>query len=443
MKRAGFAIAAVFLLSLAAAQEEVSLERAIAIAQLNYTGLQKFAGTSSPPYRAVVGDAEVWVAEFSGIWVPVSKTGAILEADNTTATAAFKVHLSIKRMSEQRAGQNYPTKKSQTFDIWLGSADLKKDYLTNYVAQVPAELKDEVNRLAIEAGDLKTALQDTSASIQAVEARESKLLSQHSSQADVDEWRSRFSAMLDAMERVVAQGTEYNSAKAAYYTEANKFLNSSSDESAKNIVRGFNPEIQEITGAALPGLNSTTQSWRTWIDVTVSDATIGSEASQLFVKYREFASGTRIETVRNDAFAKVNSLSGTVPTIQIVLGACKKDLTAKQQADLDELNRTYSNARSAYDAGAAAETRLDFQEAERQYREALSWYDKAEPLRAGLQEVKCPGEKPVAKPVLQIITEFLASPLGIVAIILAIALIAIYAYNKRKGEQVEEYVPRY
>ena len=438
---------AVFLLLLMAAAmaEEVSLDKALTLALVDYPGLN-VQPQSKPSQLAVTSDGSYWVIEFDDIWVPVTRNGTVLKEQESEAIGAYKVHYSLQKIIEQRDKKDYPVNHDSSLTLMLGDVENKISYLVSYKPQLPPDLQSGASTLVEDAQDLKSSIISALNTITVVKAEEDRILYAPANYSDFREWRREFTGMLDAFSDVAERGYAYNDARTQFNLQAQAFLNSSNDTAQKETVQAFvsGIAISNIPGS-LPGLESSVSQWKTsWVNVALTDNKIEADCKEIYIKYKEFWSGETVASLRGTAYEKVSALGLTVPLLLDDLGKCERELTAKQQTSLRELNRTYTNAAGSYTAGASYEKSLKGDKAREAYLNAISWSEKAKVLESQLSDVECPAATPTPKPAAGPV-EFLTSIWGVVLAGLVVLLIVLYWWNnKKKGEgYADEYSPDY
>ncbi len=424
---------------------EVSLDKALTLALAEYPSLN-VQPQSKPSQLAVTGSGSYWIIEFDDLWVPVSRNGTVLKGQEGEITAAYKVHYALQEIIKQRDKKDYPVNHDSSLTLMMGDVDNKITYLVSYKPQLPAELQDGASSLISSAKGLRSSIGWALGNITAVKAEEDKILYAPASYSDFKRWRGEFNSMLNAFSGVASAGYAYNGARTAFNLKAQAFLNSSNDTAQKETVQAFvsGIAIANVPGS-LPGLESSVSQWKTsWLGVALTDDKISAECKEIYIKYSEFWSGETVASLRNKAYTKVSALGMTVPATIGDLGKCERELSAKQQTDLVELNRTYSKASSSYTAGAGYEKALDGQKAREAYLNAIGWADKADALEKQLSGVGCPTPSPSPTAGTSPI-KFLTSAWGIALIALVVLLIALYWWNNRKRDEgyEDEYAPSY
>ncbi len=439
-------IAVLVLLFLAfAVAEDISLNRAATIAAVEYPGLASTQPQSIPTYHAVTEEGSYWIVEFDNVWVPVTTDGTLLQEEQNEIVKAYTVHYALQKIIDQRDGDQYPVNKDTSLTLLLGDVESKESYLVSYKTQLPTSLQNDEQKLIDSAKSLKTAIQTSINSINAVRARENNILFNAANYSDFEAWRSDFTSMLDAFDSVATKGYAYDDARTEFNLAAQDFVNQSDDTNEKQLVQAFTSGIgiSNIPGS-LPGLESTVHQWKTWTTSLTNEKNL-ENAESIYIIYREYYSGENVFTLGEDAYEKVQTLSLTVPIVLNDLYSCQNELSPKEQTELESLNSTYLKATNSYNQGVKYGKELDDTNAKESYLNAISWAEDAEELKQKLIDVQCPRVTSTPIPSGNIFMDFITSTMGLVFIGLVVVLVVLYWWNNRKqgGENYEqtEYVP--
>ncbi len=430
-----FVAAALLLLALACAQEDISLSKAVALAQNRFPDIT-VAASSSPNYPAVVGNESYWVVEFDNVWVPVSMEGKIIEGKE--ALDIFKVHYALQQMAFQRDKDSYPTAKQPSFNAMLSDVTKAKQFIDNYKGDLPGSFGTPTSRLVSSATQLESALDSAGESIVGVRAKETALLNTASSWDGFVAWRTDFALMLDNIKAIVGTGNIYEEDRGDFVKQAGAFAaDDGNDITERNTVQSFaaNLQIPNVPGA-FPELETLVDEWKaSWVDVVISDSKLEEDAQLVYTVYIEFGSQSDIVSLRTEAVEKVNSLELKASAIINKLSQCSTKLKASDAASFDELNKSYTKAREAYTIGNTHYSSLDYPSARREYQNAVEYAEDAETEITTLEGVECPAaEKPEPKGIADILIEFLISLPGIAVMALLVAVGGLYWWNKKKGE---------
>ncbi len=430
-----FVVAALLLLALAAAQDDISFSKAVALAQNRFPDIT-VAASSSPNYPTVVGNDSYWVVEFDNVWVPVAMSGGIIEDGGTLEI--FRVHYALQQVAFQRSKDSYPTAKQSSFNAMLSDVTNAKQFIGNYKGDLPADFAAPTNRLVSSATQLENALDSAVESIVEVRAKETSLLNSASSWDDFIAWRTGFAAMLGDIKAIVSTGNIYEEDRGSFVQQAGAFAaDDSNDITERNTAQSFaaNLQIPNVPGT-FPELETLVGEWKaSWLDVAISDAKLAEDAQLVYTVYTEFGSQSDIVSLRTEAVEKVNALELKASAIINKLSQCSTKLKAPDAASFDELNKSYTKAREAYTIGNEHYGSLDYPSARKEYRNAVEYAEDAEKEITALEGVECPeAEKPEPKGITEIIIEFITSLPGIAAIGLLVVLGGLYWWNKKKQE---------
>jgi len=429
------ALIVLIMCSLALA-EEVTLNRAMAIAQNTLPGMG-VVPSSKPAYPADTNTTQAWIIEFDSVWVPIDKnTGEVISTEKE-AKKIFTIHYEIQKILEQNTKDNYPTKKRAGLNIMLSDVKVKKNFVTTYKPQMPTGA-DDLTDLETGLNEVEASLSNAISLITDVEASEEGLKTKTSNQKDYEEWKNKFKALVGEIKNIATTGYVYDTAANEYINTANDYIAGEYNTTDKQTVTAFANGLA-VTGipSDLAGLENSVEEWEEkWLLTGLSEEKIIEDVDAIYLMFLEKIGEITIEAMQTQAYEKVQVLDETAAPIITKLEVCYKDLSVKNQGDLDGLKETLELARNAYNKGATSEKEFDFETAKQEYQNAIEYTGDAEEYSSNLENVKCPNTKPEQKTPIEIITAFAFSPGGGVVILLIAALIAI-TFLKKKTPEVQ------
>ncbi|MCD6414701.1 MAG: hypothetical protein J7L23_03695 [Candidatus Diapherotrites archaeon] len=435
----------VTIISVSKAEENITLDTAMRKAVLTFPDLPT-TPKSSPSNMVVVDGERYWVVEFDvsslkQVWVPVRYSdGKLVLTNDSLLRKIYLIHLTLKRIAMQSDSKDYPTGKKLELNGFLGEVKRQQDFIETYSSLLPDSLAGKANTLLAKTKSLKSSVETAISLITKLDAMEERLMGTPASEDDVSAWKGNFSALLTIMAQIPDKGDEYETERKDFVRAANAILsNATNDSATSDNIHNFLQGVG-ITGiSSLPGLKTTANDWRmTFLDVQLSNESLANEVNQLISHYKEEQSEETISDLQKSVEAKIKEIDSSAPPIIARLYSCTGDLDSEQLQKLDILNRTYHEAINSFNKGSEYYRNMDYTKARNSYLNAREYANDATEKASKLSGVKCRNKPPATTSITKILTDFVKSPTGWIAILLVIVLIALIWWNKRKEEGYDE-----
>ncbi|MCD4739908.1 hypothetical protein K8R43_01800 [archaeon] len=428
------ALLLLLLLSLAIADEgNITWNKAASLAKLKYPDL--VTQPQSNPAYPVELDQKYWVVEFDDVWIPVAySNGKILTDEEETIKGAYRIHWIIQQMKTQKTLEKYPTKQKLALIGLVSDVENHERFIETNKEKLPEELKADANTLLYETCDLKASISGTKTKIESLETIEAALDSSSSTSKDVDDWIDTFEDLLNQMGMIATNGRAYDNAEVDFQKAADAFIEESNDSKMINTVEDFSSSLGLLNTGSLPGLNSTANEWKTtFLGVQLSNKTISEHMAALYSRYREIQTEKSILDYQEAAAEELEPLLEKAPSVISRLSSCT--IGDQDKRNLDTLKDRYEKAINHWDEGNDAYERLDYDTAEDHYLNVKGFAEEANERLSKLENVQCEnGPNPEQKTLIEVLQEFIGSPMGIIVIILVLVLVGLVFWNKRKGE---------